>query len=100
MVVCNLGGTLTYLNMWHLFHGLLRLQVADITQAPADATGLVDPTKWVVVVKTRGCPKLLAGKTRSRGTTKTCGSITQHSRVNLRAPAATTPTTRRESAPT
>jgi hypothetical protein len=64
ITVCNLGGTLSYLNMWHLFHGLLRVEIADISQAPADASGLVDPTRWIVVLKSRGCPAKLLGKTR------------------------------------
>jgi hypothetical protein len=64
ITVCNLGGMLSYVNIWHLFHGLLRLEIADISQAPADAAGLVDPTRWVIVIKSRGCPALLLGKTR------------------------------------
>jgi hypothetical protein len=42
------------------------MEIVDVAQAPADASGLVDPTRWIIVIRSRGCPARLLGKTRSR----------------------------------
>jgi hypothetical protein len=61
--ICNLGGNLTVVDVWHLFSSLLRLDVAGVDPVGPDSDGVVDPTRMNASFCSRGCPPALLDKT-------------------------------------
>jgi hypothetical protein len=62
--VLDTAGNYSAYQLWHLLDRILGLPVVQLLQQTATATGVLDPTRWTVVVKANGCPPQLRGKTR------------------------------------